>query len=305
MKHIVFLLFTFILSPTFAGEDNYSGIWKDNQGVHYSIHQSSNSIVIGEMSSNKIDIYPAEQGVIDFTDTNTDLDLAIEGYGFFILESSDGTYSYTRNGKFHLSSNNTIVSERGERLVTKNKLSIPETTDGMTPILKEEPLECHYLFGCSPEIIETRKIIIEPDGSIRLYDSETKEVFEFDRILLANIPIEQINFSGYPISLEDKESVSFFYPSETKSISRNTFIRQGGLESLVYNQKTWKGYSGILTGKKAKLSLIDTSNNDSPDNKEIIFESKFIGTIKSECLSDPKICAIIDDLQDKKFIKVY
>ena len=302
---MVFLFFTFILSPTFAGEDNYSGIWKDNQGVYYSIHQSINSIVIGEMGSNKIDIYPAEQGVIDFTDANTDLDLAIRGYGFFILESTDGTYSYTRNGKFHLSSNNSIVNERGERLVTQNKLDIPETTDGMTPIPKEEPLECHYLFGCSAEIIETRKIIIEYDGSIRLYNSETKETFEFDRILLANIPIEQINFSGYPIRLKEQDSVSFFYPNESKSAHYITFIEQGGLEKLVHNMKTWKGYSGVFAGKKAKLSLIDTLNNESPDNKEIIFESNSIATIKSECLSDPKICVIIDDLQDKKLIKVY
>ncbi len=69
--------------------------------------------------------------------------------------------------------------------------------------------------------------------------------------------------------------------------------------------KTWKGYSGVFAGKKAKLSLIDTLNNESPDNKEIIFESNSIATIKSECLSDPKICVIIDDLQDKKLIKVY
>ncbi len=179
------------------------------------------------------------------------------------------------------------------------------SSKGQVVIPKEEPLECHYLFGCSAEIIETRKIIIEYDGSIRLYNSETKETFEFDRILLANIPIEQINFSGYPIRLKEQDLVSFFYPDESKSAHYITFIEQGGLERLVHNMKTWKGYSGVFTGKKAKLSLIDTLNNESPDNKEIIFESNSIATIKSECLSDPKICAVIDDLQNKKLIKVY
>ncbi len=240
-----------------------------------------------------------------------EFDLAISGYGFFILKREDGTYVYTRNGNFHLSSDNAIVNDRGERLVTENQLNVPYTTDGMetgSESAVEQPLGCGTIFGCPPPITETRKIIIALDGSISLRNAETGKIFKFDRIPLAWIPPEQIEFSGYPISLKDQTSVSLFYPddiSQNASIDRNAVIQQGSLEDLSSGMKTWKGYSGDIIGNKARLALTPEPNDERSANKEITFDSSSTATIKFECLSDARLCAVIDALQDKQLIKVY
>ena len=53
------------------------------------------------------------QGNIDFTDSN--LDLAISGQGFFIL-SDEGALSYTRAGAFQLDRDGFVVNAQGQRL---------------------------------------------------------------------------------------------------------------------------------------------------------------------------------------------
>lgn len=51
------------------------------------------------------------------TNTGRELDLAIDGEGFFQLERADGETVYTRDGSFRLDRNGQIVSPRGEVLV--------------------------------------------------------------------------------------------------------------------------------------------------------------------------------------------
>ncbi|MGR5541498.1 flagellar hook-basal body complex protein, partial [Vibrio campbellii] len=45
--------------------------------------------------------------------TNQSLDVAIDGQGFFELETADGELAYTRNGQFHLNSEGMIVTAQG------------------------------------------------------------------------------------------------------------------------------------------------------------------------------------------------
>lgn len=162
MKHLFFLILTFITSTTYA-ETGYTGIWKDNQGVFYSIHQTTDSIIVGELLNRFTVLSPLEQGSLYFT--NNELDLAIMGYGFFILKADDGSYTYTRNGNFHISADNAIVNDKGERLVTEKQLPIPLDRNFSTEKPTATPLPCSTLVGCPAE---TRQIIIDPDGSISL-----------------------------------------------------------------------------------------------------------------------------------------
>lgn len=310
MKHIFFLIITFIASTNYAAAD-YSGIWKDTQGTLYSIHQSNDSIVMGELLSNPTVVSPAIQG--SFYQTKNELDLAIAGYGFFILKSDDGTYSYTRDGHFHLSSDNAIVSDRGERLVTENQLNVPYTAVGSDKTSKsvvKTLLKYSDFLGPPPAIVEARKIIVTSDGFIGLYNSETGEVFKFDRIQLAFIPFEQIKFSGYPIKLKDQKSVSVFYPgniSQNESADYNASIQQEALEELSYELKTWRGYYGNISDNNAKLMLDADSNygNSKSPAKEIIFDSNSTATVKSECFGVKIFCDSIVELQDKQLTKVY
>jgi flagellar hook protein FlgE len=50
------------------------------------------------------------------TSTNNPLDMAIAGNGFFVVERSNGSDAYSRNGQFDLDKDGYIVNSLGERL---------------------------------------------------------------------------------------------------------------------------------------------------------------------------------------------
>lgn len=62
--------------------------------------------------------------------TGNTLDLAINGGGFFMLQKTDGTFSYTRDGQFKLDANGNIITNSGAKLrgYTTDTLGNPTTT---------------------------------------------------------------------------------------------------------------------------------------------------------------------------------
>ncbi len=55
-----------------------------------------------------------QQGTIDFTSNN--LDMAISGEGFFVLEDTDGTSYFTRAGAYSVDRNGNVVNQKSQRL---------------------------------------------------------------------------------------------------------------------------------------------------------------------------------------------
>ncbi|MBF0536812.1 MAG: flagellar basal-body rod protein FlgG [Nitrospirae bacterium] len=66
----------------------------------------------------------------DFVNTNNNLDLAIEGEGFFQIAMPDGTVAYTRAGTFKLDSNGNVVNNEGYLL--EPQLTVPPDTTAIT-----------------------------------------------------------------------------------------------------------------------------------------------------------------------------
>ncbi|MCL1124784.1 flagellar basal-body rod protein FlgG [Shewanella surugensis] len=66
----------------------------------------------------------------DMLTTNQQLDLAIEGQGFFQIEEANGDIGYTRNGQFYRSSEGIIVTSQGLPLVPN--IEIPEDALNIT-----------------------------------------------------------------------------------------------------------------------------------------------------------------------------
>ncbi len=67
--------------------------------------------------------------------TGQNLDLAIQGKGFFQIENSDGQIMYTRNGQFHVNSEGLMVNSQGLPLqpqiqIPQNALSVSIGVDG-------------------------------------------------------------------------------------------------------------------------------------------------------------------------------
>ncbi len=71
----------------------------------------------------------------DITQTNNQLDLAIQGDGFFQVKKPDGTYAYTRDGSFKVDSQGKIVTSGGYELdpsitLDQNTLGVSIGKDG-------------------------------------------------------------------------------------------------------------------------------------------------------------------------------
>ncbi len=62
----------------------------------------------------------------DFRNTNNELDMAIEGKGFFQIEKPDGTISYTRAGSFQLDNTGQMVTTDGYPLIPA--MTVPQDT---------------------------------------------------------------------------------------------------------------------------------------------------------------------------------
>ena len=62
-----------------------------------------------------------------FIQTNGALDIAINGNGFFLAKSIDGSISYTRDGSFTMDSEGNIISSKGDKILSENgsDLKIP------------------------------------------------------------------------------------------------------------------------------------------------------------------------------------
>jgi flagellar basal body rod protein FlgG len=84
--------------------------------------QSDPRRAIGREAGNAM-LFPKVNTGINFVSgetqpTRRDLDVAIQGDGFFEMQRADGTHVFTRNGQFGLRSDRTIVSSNGEEVLS-------------------------------------------------------------------------------------------------------------------------------------------------------------------------------------------
>ena len=66
----------------------------------------------------------------NLTQTGNALDMAILGRGFFQIQQTDGTTSYTRDGTFQIDANGQVVTSQGQTL--QPALTIPSDTQSVT-----------------------------------------------------------------------------------------------------------------------------------------------------------------------------
>ncbi len=84
------------------------------------------------------------QGSTEFTSNN--LDLAINGEGFYVMQDSDGAFSYTRAGAFSVDRDGYVVNQTGARLqvfprigTTGSLFNTGTTTDLNLPVVSGTP----------------------------------------------------------------------------------------------------------------------------------------------------------------------
>jgi flagellar basal-body rod protein FlgG len=94
---------------------------------------SSNKIMVGNGVQNSSTDKIFKQG--DIVNTNNQLDMAIQGDGFFQIRKPDGSYVYTRDGSFKLNADGEITTNGGLVLepgltVDQNVTSLSISKDG-------------------------------------------------------------------------------------------------------------------------------------------------------------------------------
>lgn len=72
-----------------------------------------------------------------FKKTGKDLDLALEGDGFFVVQMADGTEAYTRSGAFHLDANGQLVTSEGRPVLTSAGALTFTREDGIIEISQD------------------------------------------------------------------------------------------------------------------------------------------------------------------------
>ena len=80
-------------------------------------------------------VFPTVNTGINFTSgetepTHRDLDVAIQGNGFFEVQMPDGSKAYTRSGEFALSSDRTLTTTGGQKVMTEGGTPITLLPDG-------------------------------------------------------------------------------------------------------------------------------------------------------------------------------
>ncbi|MCC3145181.1 flagellar basal-body rod protein FlgG [Halanaerobium sp. Z-7514] len=76
----------------------------------------------------------------NITNTDNDLDMAVEGDGFFRVERPDGSFAYTKDGSFKIDSNGQVVTSDGYSLspqinIPQDAREITITSDGSVNII--------------------------------------------------------------------------------------------------------------------------------------------------------------------------
>lgn len=94
--------------------------------------QSGDAQSIGELSvGSQVEklTYDFSQGALNRTGST--FDLAIEGDGFFKVQSTSGDISYTRNGSFTLNNQSFLVTKDGDYVLDNESKRIKIATEGM------------------------------------------------------------------------------------------------------------------------------------------------------------------------------
>jgi flagellar basal-body rod protein FlgG len=93
------------------------------------------------------------QGTLTMTDN--DLDMAIDGKGFFTVNMPDGTQAYTRAGSFRLSPEGMLVTNQGYEVAPG--LNIPQNTSAIE--VNEQGLVMAFVDG-DPEPVEVGQLTL-------------------------------------------------------------------------------------------------------------------------------------------------
>ena len=139
--------------------------------------------------------------------TGNDLDLALEGPGFFTIQTAAGV-RYTRNGNFRMSPTGELVTEKGDRVLARQE-------PGQPP---------------APIQIPNGQVSVSPDGTVSVQGAVVA------RLRLADFAPE--------IMLTPEGNSYFVAPAGSEQPAADASVRQGALEAS--NLNVVEGAVGLI-----------------------------------------------------------
>ncbi len=146
--------------------------------------------------------------------TGNDLDLALEGKGFFTLQTERGE-RYTRNGSFTINEEGVLMTHTGHPVMGEN---------GIIKIQHN-----NFMINKRGEIIVNTAKDLDPRNPINMYNNEWEEAMVIDRLKLADFEnVREIKKEGDSMYRETPESGPPLPPE-------NLQVKQGFLEKSNVN----------------------------------------------------------------------
>jgi flagellar hook protein FlgE len=183
--------------------------------------------------------------------TSRPLDFAIAGEGFFVIQNSDGTYSYTRNGAFELDAEGYLVTANGNYVMAVSEIAADGTDEN----------------------------IYDGDDAT-IVDDETTILENFD-FVAGETPMERIKLMGDVDTDGDGENDDFYSEYAVDSYGVITAVNNAGdivkIGRIV--TATFNNTGGL---EKVGSSLYNSSSNSGEPNYNFVGVSR--GTLASGSL---------------------
>lgn len=136
--------------------------------------------------------------------TGNDLDVAIQGKGYFVLETPDGP-RYTRNGRFQLNAASELVNSSGFRVMSGGAPIVINPEDGPVTVAADGTISADRTQGGNTPVIYGRLDVVDFAGNNPLKPGNG-QVFGSDEAPLA-VPTDQFKVQQRMIEGSNVDSV--------------------------------------------------------------------------------------------------
>ena len=161
--------------------------------------------------------------------TGNDLDLAIEGQGWFALQTADGGEAYTRNGAFHLDVNGTMVDASGRPVLTDGGPITFTAEDGKIDISRDGTIVSELGIRGRMRLVDFENPQQLTQIGDNLYTSD--EPLPIANVKVIQGAIEQSNVEGI-VEVTRLIEINRAYSSVTKLMSDTDELRRKAIDTL-------------------------------------------------------------------------
>ena len=240
------------------------------------------------------------QGSVEATGVSTDV--AIQGSGFFVVQNSDGTISYTRAGDFSVDANQFLVTPQGQQVLGYPAINgVVNTGSGIVP------LQLGAGTISPPTATTNAQLTTNLNAAAKVGDTFSTPITVYDSLGASHvvtftytntgpgawnysitIPAADVGGSGNPVVVKagnlvfDSNGNLTTPAADVAGITigpPNTPALADGASPLAFTWQLYNGTTGLLTGVAATSSTTSETQNGVSSGSLVNFSINSDGTI--------------------------